>query len=78
MLLFYNHKAKGEELATELRSGGWNSIFIHGSQWQEERIELMQKIRAKKARVILSTDLLARGIDIPSIDLVINFDVPPF
>lgn len=38
----------------------------------------MQKIRAKKARVILSTDLLARGIDIPSIDLVINFDVPPF
>ena len=38
----------------------------------------MKKIRAKKARVILSTDLLARGIDIPSIDLVINFDVPPF
>ncbi len=37
VLVFYNHKAKGEELATELRAAGWNSVFIHGSQWQEQR-----------------------------------------
>lgn len=43
---------------------------------REERDEMMEKFRNREINVVLTTNLLARGIDIPEIELVINFDVP--
>jgi ATP-dependent RNA helicase len=49
---------------------------IHGGMEQGERDEVMSQFRSGKVRILLSTDLTARGIDVPSISLVINYDLP--
>ena len=50
-------------------------MFINADQVQAERIRLMNRFKAKKSRVMVSTDLLARGIDVQSISMVINYDL---
>jgi superfamily II DNA/RNA helicase len=76
VIIFYNDKGLGEELESDLREEGILLHFIHGDQTQAERIRIMNKLKLKKVNVILSTDLLSRGIDIEHISLVINYDVP--
>jgi ATP-dependent RNA helicase len=49
---------------------------LHGGMEQTERDKIMSEFREGKIRILLSTDLTARGIDIPSISLVINYDLP--
>jgi len=44
---------------------------------QQERNEIVKEFRDGKTRLLLTTDLLARGIDIPQVNLVINYDLPP-
>ena len=51
-------------------------MFIHGDQSQEDRNKNFEKMRVMHIKVILSTDLLSRGIDLPDVKLVINFDLP--
>lgn len=75
-LVFYNEKARGEELAADLKESGFRVTFIHGDQSQSDRIKVMNKLALMKVQVIISTDLLSRGIDIITVDLVINYDLP--
>ena len=49
---------------------------IHGNMTQDERKEIVKDFRDGKTRILLTSDLLARGIDIPSVKLVINYDLP--
>jgi superfamily II DNA/RNA helicase len=49
---------------------------IHGGLDQSERNEIMMKFRTGVSRVLVSTDLLARGIDVQQVTLVINFELP--
>ena len=44
---------------------------------QDERNDIVNEFRNGKTRILLTTDLLARGIDIPQVNLVINYDIPP-
>ncbi|KAL4446607.1 hypothetical protein ABPG74_005545 [Tetrahymena malaccensis] len=75
-IIFYNDKIKGENIFSELKAQNYSVIFIHGDQTQADRIKVMNQIRRNKTQIIISTDLLSRGIDITTIDLVINYDVP--
>jgi superfamily II DNA/RNA helicase len=50
--------------------------MIHGNLMTNERSEIMEKFRQGEIRILLSTDLLSRGIDIQQLSLVINFDLP--
>jgi superfamily II DNA/RNA helicase len=49
---------------------------IHGEMKQEERSQIMKEFRTGSSRVLISTDLLARGIDVQQVSLVINYELP--
>ena len=62
-LIFYNKKSKGQELSQDLRNYGFSICFIHGELNQDERQLIYYKIKTLEYKIILSTDLLSRGID---------------
>ena len=73
-LIFYNKKSKGQELSQDLRNYGFSICFIHGDLAQDKRQLIYYKIKTLEYKIILSTDLLSRGIDLTAVNLVINFD----
>ena len=75
-MLFYNQKGKGEELSNDLRSLNFSTVFIHGDLSQDQRVLIYKQIKRMKTKIIISTDLLSRGIDLTAVDFVINFDLP--
>jgi ATP-dependent RNA helicase RhlE len=68
---------QGEEIQRELkRIHKVTSVFIHGDMNQNDRIKAFEKMRLLKIRVIIASDLLSRGVDLPDVKRVINFDMP--
>jgi ATP-dependent RNA helicase DDX19/DBP5 len=59
-----------------MKNQGYKVSIIFGDMGKEERDEYMDKFRKREINFVLTTNLLARGIDIPEIEVVINFDVP--
>jgi superfamily II DNA/RNA helicase len=76
-LIYCNKRHKAEWLAEKMRQDGFPISFIHGEMDPEERSRRMKEFRAGQARIMISTDLLARGIDIQQVSLVINYELPP-
>jgi superfamily II DNA/RNA helicase len=74
--IFVNTRARAEWLAEAMRKRGFDLDFIHGEMDVSERRRRMQDFRAGKVRVLISTDLLARGIDVQQISVVINYELP--
>ena len=72
-LVFSNTREYAEELAAFLIKQGHRTVCLHGEMQQSERKKVMQLYRDGKFAVMVATDLAARGLDIPTIDLVINF-----
>lgn len=50
------------------------SVFVNSSQSQHDRLQAFEKLRTLGLRLVICTDILARGIDLPDVRLVINFD----
>ncbi|XP_067684072.1 uncharacterized protein [Haliotis asinina] len=75
-LIFSNLQTRAQNLCDELQRQGWPTACIAGSHDQKDRIEAMAKLKTYKCRVLISTDLTARGIDADKVNLVINLDVP--
>ena len=75
-LIYCNKRQKAEWLAEKMTAEGFPLSFIHGEMDPEERMRRMKDFRSGAVRVMISTDLLARGIDIQQISLVINFELP--
>jgi len=75
-MIFCNSINKIEFLKIELEKEGFPITTIHGGMNQEERNKIVEEFREGKTRILLTTDLLARGIDIPEVKLVINYDLP--
>jgi superfamily II DNA/RNA helicase len=76
IIIFSSTKSKVKELEKELRKLGMNVAAIHSDLTQDQRNEVMRNFRNRKLQILVATDILSRGIDIDSIELVINFDVP--
>ena len=74
--IFVNTRARAEWLAEQMRRNGFDLDYIHGEMDVEERKRRMNEFRAGKVRVLISTDLLARGIDVQQISIVINYELP--
>lgn len=75
-IVFCNDKFRAEALATALAAQGWPAACITGSQSQATRTEVMEAFRASRSRVLVSTDLTARGIDVERVNFVVNLDLP--
>lgn len=66
-----------QRLAILLRSLGFGAIPLHGQLSQSARLGALGKFRAKSRDILVATDVAARGLDIPSVDIVLNYDLPP-
>ena len=75
-IIYCNNKNKVVQLAAELADLKLSMTFMHGEMTQEERNVIMKDFRDGKSRILITTDLLARGIDIQQVSLVINYDIP--
>ena len=75
-VIFCNTRNKVNWLAEQLTAKQFVVSFMHGDMSQEERSNIMNEFRSGSSRVLIATDLLARGIDVQQISLVINYDVP--
>ena len=75
-IIFINTLNFAEVVFNVLRKNGYKAAIIFSRMERDERDEMMEKFRNREINVVLTTNLLARGIDIPEIELVINFDVP--
>ena len=76
IIIFSSTKHKVKELEKELKKLKMNTSAIHSDLTQDQRNEVLRNFKSKKLQILVATDILSRGIDIDSIELVINFDVP--
>lgn len=76
IIIFSSTKDKVKELGRELIRAGVNASAIHSDLEQEQRNEVLRHFKSRKLRVLVATDVMSRGIDIDSIGMVINYDVP--
>jgi len=76
-IIYVNNIKRVENLCKLLERENYSVTFIHGNMEQKERNEIMNNFRLGKERVLITTDLLARGIDIQQVSVVINYDLPP-
>ena len=75
-IIYCNKRQRAEWLAEKLSADGYPLSCIHGEMENDERRRRMEEFRSGKIRVLISTDLLARGIDVQQVSLVINFELP--
>lgn len=75
-IIFCNTIRKVTWLTEQLTEKNFSITTIHGKMSQSERNLVVEDFRNSKTRLLLTTDLLARGIDIPQVNLVINYDLP--
>ncbi|KIY92872.1 DEAD (Asp-Glu-Ala-Asp) box polypeptide 47 [Monoraphidium neglectum] len=64
------------KIALSLRNLGFGAVPIHGQMSQPKRLGALNKFKAGERAILVATDVAARGLDIPSVDVVINYDVP--
>lgn len=75
-LVFCNTREMADQLNGDLSRLGFNAASIHGDIRQETRGRIMDDFRAGRIRVLVATDVAARGIDVTGVDAVYNFDLP--
>lgn len=75
-VIFCNTRRKVEVLADQLTRRKFTVSSMHGDMNQDDRELIMREFRSGSSRVLITTDLLARGIDVQQVSLVINYDIP--
>ena len=75
-LVFCNTRRRVKSVTKQLNDNGTQSVCLHGDLSQSQRDSVMKTFRNGTSRVLVATDVAARGIDVNDIDLVINYDVP--
>ena len=75
-LVFTATKRSAAELTMTLLGKGFTAGALHGDMHQKERTRTLNQLRDGRMRVLVATDVAARGIDVPGINLVVNYDAP--
>ncbi len=76
VLVFVNKKLEAKRLAVRLRASGYSADSIHGDLRQSARDRVVRMFRQQKTRIIVGTDVIARGLDVSHVRHVINYDLP--
>jgi ATP-dependent RNA helicase RhlE len=76
VLIFGKTKHGCNRLAEQLETAGLPAVAIHGNKSQAARQKALNAFKSGKARILVATDVAARGLDIPNLPLVINHDLP--
>ena len=75
-MIFCSTCATTQRLTLVLRDLGFDAICLHGQMSQPKRIGALSKFTAQKCNIIVATDVASRGLDIPHVDCVLNYDIP--
>eukprot|EP01134_Creolimax_fragrantissima_P007899 CFRG7899T1 len=75
-IVFTNSFSQGAKIAEILGAEGLSIEYISGQMKQNERFDVIKRTRTMDLRVLVSTDLTSRGVDLENVNLVINFDIP--
>jgi len=75
-VIFCNTRRKVDWLTEKMHQRDFTVSAMHGDMDQKERDVIMREFRSGSSRVLITTDLLARGIDVQQVSLVINYDLP--
>lgn len=75
IIVFVNLVKSADQLAKELNNAGWKTVTMHGHKTQDQREAALAQLRRGTAHVLVATDVAGRGIDIPDVSLVVNFQM---
>ncbi|KAL2072548.1 hypothetical protein VTL71DRAFT_11891 [Oculimacula yallundae] len=75
IIVFVNIKRNCDAVARDIKHMGFSSVTLHGSKTQEQREAALASIRSGATNVLVATDLAGRGIDVPDVSLVVNFNM---
>ena len=76
IIVFCSTKYRTRDVAKFLHQEKYNAVAIEGDMSQHRREQSMGKFRSGKADILVATDVASRGIDVPRVELVVNYDVP--
>lgn len=77
-IIYTNMKRKADWLTEQLRSRDFAVVCIHSEMSQRDRNKVIQDFKIGTERILIATDIIARGIDVQQVSLVINFDLPKY
>lgn len=75
-MIYVNTKERAEKLGNDLQEKNFTVSVIHSGMSSLERLKIMDSFRKGETRILVSTDLLARGIDVQQVSIVVNYDFP--
>ncbi|BGP38558.1 mRNA splicing protein prp28 [Rhodotorula kratochvilovae] len=75
MIVFVNQKKGADVLQKDLQRSRWNAVTLHSGKNQEQREAALNSIRTGENDILVATDLAGRGIDVPDVSLVVNFQM---
>jgi len=76
ILVFVRTKVRAERVKKAMERAGLITGTIHGDKEQKERTATLNAFKSSELKVLITTDVSARGIDIPNVDMVVNYDMP--
>ena len=75
-IVFCNMKLDVDDIAADLQDAGFSALGLHGDLEQVDRDETLLQFGNKSCAILVATDVAARGLDIPDVDIVVNYDLP--
>lgn len=76
-IVFSDTQSSAQRLALMLRNLGYGAVCIHGGMSQPNRLSALNQFKSGERHILVATDVASRGLDIPLVDYVINYDIPP-
>ena len=76
ILVFVRTKIRAERVFKAMERVNIKTLTIHSDKDQKDRFEVMEQFKSGKVKILIATDVSSRGIDIPNVDYVINYDLP--